>query len=133
MEQFTIARKSLPNDSTLLAGMGFVQRRQGKFKEAAQTLEKALELDPLHTMTAAKLGETFMMLRKYAKAKRIFDLANSLNTDWHLSHTWKAMLYLLWEGRIDKARAVLGKGLEHITSPDMSFFTTLIALDVYDG
>jgi serine/threonine-protein kinase len=131
--QFTIARKSLPNDSELLTGMGFVQRRQGKFKEAAETLEKALEFDPLHTITVANLGETFMMLRQYEKAERILDMAISQSPDWHLSYSWKAILYLLAEGRTDKARKVLEKGLEHISLPEMSFFITLITLDVYDG
>jgi serine/threonine protein kinase/tetratricopeptide (TPR) repeat protein len=133
LEQFTIARKSLPNDSVLLTGMGFVQRRQGKFREAAETLEKALEFDPLNTTTVANLGETFIMLSHYEKADRILDLAISQSPDWHLPYSWKAILYLLAEGRIDKARAVLEKGLEHISLSEMSFLITLITIDVYDG
>jgi TolB-like protein/tetratricopeptide (TPR) repeat protein len=131
-EQFTFARKSRPNDSELLTGIGFIQRRVGKFEQAAETLEKAFEFDPLSSTIAANLGETFMLLRKYAKAGPYFDLAISLSPDWDLPHRWKAMLYILAEGRTDKARTVLRKAQEYISSPNLSFLITLITLDVYD-
>jgi len=132
LEQFVFARKSQPNNSELLTGIGFIQRRLGKFEQAAETLEKALEFDPLHTITVANLGETLMMLRQYEKAERILDMAISQSPDWDLSYSWKAMLYMLAEGHTDKARTVLKKAQEYISSPNLSFLITLITLDVYD-
>src|SRR5206468_5685574 len=46
LAELDIARKSLPNDSEILELTGYIQRRQGRWEESIQNLERALELDP---------------------------------------------------------------------------------------
>jgi non-specific serine/threonine protein kinase len=132
--EFAIARKSLPDNSDLLSCIGLVQRRQGKFVEAVANIKRASELDPLYNNIIIDLGETFTYMRNYPEAMRCFDRAISLTPDAARPYGYKASLYLLWEGNIEKARAVLNETLKTIRSPEEpSIVNSLIALDVYEG
>ena len=56
-----------------------------------------------------------------------------LRPDLPVSYSRKAWLYLLWEGSTEKARAVVDRALQNITSPEESSIVNLrITLDVYD-
>jgi len=118
LEQFAIARKSQPNNGKIFEGIGYVQRRQGKFEQALANIKRASELDPLSNVLAIELADTFKMLRKYAEAERSYERAISLAPDWPVPYARKAWLYLLWEGSTKKARAVLQEGLENIKSTE---------------
>ena len=134
LHEFGIARKSLPNDSDLLSFVGFVQRRQGKFEEALDNIKRASELDPLSDNITISLGETFTYMRNYPEAMRCFDRAISLAPDVARPYGYKASLYLLWEGKTEKARAVVEKALKTSRSPEESTIVNLlIDLDVYEG
>ena len=51
-----------------------------------------------------------------------------------MPYAWKAQLYLLWEGKTDKARAVLQEGLENIKSTEnFEVVDWLVDIDVLDG
>ncbi len=133
LEQFAIARENLPNDSDLLSGIGFVQRRQGKFEEALANIKRACELDPLSNNITLDLGVTFMLMRNYPEAVRYLNRAISLAPDVPEPYGTKASLYLRWEGRTENARAVVEKALKNIRSPEeSSIVDLLITLDVYD-
>jgi serine/threonine-protein kinase len=133
LEQFGIARKSQPNDSELLAAIGYVQRRQGKFDQGLANIKKASELDPLSHTLAFEVGNTFMWMRNYPEALRYFNRAISLRPDWLSSYSHKASLYLRWEGSTEKARAVVEEALKNIRSPEEFRIGWLIAFDVYEG
>jgi TolB-like protein len=60
LEQFAIARRSQPNNSALLSGIGWVQRRQGKFQQSIDNLRNACELDPRSAKLAYNLGDTLI-------------------------------------------------------------------------
>jgi serine/threonine protein kinase/Flp pilus assembly protein TadD len=133
LEQFAIARKRQPNNSELLTLIGYVQRRQGKFEKAVETLKEASELAPRYARLAYHLGETFMLLRKYSEAERYYERAISLAPDLPRSYAWKAKLYLLWEGKTEKARAALGEAPQNIGSlEDGLIVLRSVLLDVFD-
>jgi serine/threonine protein kinase/tetratricopeptide (TPR) repeat protein len=133
LEQFTIARKSQPNNSDLLAFIGFVQRRQGKFEQALENLKRAAELDPRSGRLMEEAGDTLMRTRKYTEAEQYFERAIWLIPHIPRSYNRRAMLYLVSEGRTDKARAVLDKGVQNISLAFPPFHDFLTKLDVYDG
>jgi len=132
LEQFAIARKSQPNNSSLLSGIGWVQRRQGKFEQALANLKRACELDPLSALLMEQVGETFLLLRKYPEAERYFDRSILQAPDVTIPYDFKAHLYLHWEGSTKKPRAVLEKALENVKSTENPFIKSLVAFDVYD-
>lgn len=134
LEQFDIARKSQPNNSKLFEGIAAVQRRQGKFQEAVSNFKKALSLDPLNKPLYAGAGETLLLLRNYSEAERYFERCISFTPDWPESYYCKALICLLSEGSIEKARAVLKDALPKIGSvEDPYFFRISVLVDVFDG
>jgi TolB-like protein/Tfp pilus assembly protein PilF len=133
LEQFAIARKSQPNNSSLLSGIGWVQRRQGKFEQALANLKRACELDPLSNLLSETVGQTFMLLRKYPEAERYYDRAILLRFDVPRPYFQKAKSHLLWEGSTEKARAVLEEALENIKpAENAEIVELLVTIDMYD-
>jgi len=134
LEQFAITRKSQPNNSWLFAGIGSVQRRQGKYEQALANWKRASELDPRSANRAANLGVTFMLLRKYSEAERYFNRAISLSPDLPRGYNSKAWLYVRWEGSTEKARAVLEEAVQNIKlAENTDIVNSLVDIDVLDG
>jgi len=133
-EQLTIARKRQPNSSEIIFFIAAVQRRQGKFEQAVVNLKKAFELDPLYSKLARDIGGTFRILRKYPEAERYYNRAISLSPDWPLPYEGKAWLYVLAQGRTEKARAVLNQASQNIGAKDedLILFRSVL-LEVFDG
>ena len=46
LDEFAIARKSLPNSADVYLAIGAIQRRQGKWAESTANMEKAASLSP---------------------------------------------------------------------------------------
>ncbi len=134
LEEFEIARKSQPNNSELLSMIGFVQRRQGKIEEALSNIKRSAELDPLSHNLAWEVGVTFLLLRKYEEAEHYIGRAIELAPDRPIPYSWKVKLYLFWEGKTEKARAVLEEASQNIGALE-DRFTVLwsVLLDMFDG
>ena len=131
LEQFAIAQKGQPNNSDLLAAIGYVQRRQGKFQQAVTNLKKAAELDPRSNGQAYEAAITYEMMRKYAEAAYYLDRAISLAPDRLVVYSSKSRLSICSEGDTKKARKVLQ---EAIGKADVSqLVPDLVGLDVLDG
>ena len=134
LEQFAIARKSQPNNSDILGGIGLVQRRQGKFEQALANMKRAFDLDPINHFQAWEIGTTFMYLRVYKEAERYYGRAISLAPDLSFAYYCKAWLCLCSEGSTEKARAVLTEGLQRIKSAqNPSIVKLLVVIDLFDG
>jgi serine/threonine-protein kinase len=134
LEYLAEARKGRPNDSELLAWIGYVQRRQGKFEQAIENITSAFELDPRSNFLAFNIGLAAVLLRNYSEAERYYEQAISLAPDIESLYLAKARLYMLREGSTEKARAVVNDLLENIDatqSPAISNF--LVMADIYDG
>ncbi len=134
LEQFAIARKSLPNNSEILSLIGYAQRRQGKFEQALANIKRACELDPLSSVINMQVGATFMLLRRYPQAERYYERAISLSPDLAFAYFWKAGLYLLAEGSTEKAWAVFEQASQNIGSlEDHWIVFRSVELNVFDG
>jgi len=132
LEQFAIARKSLPNNSEILSLVGYAQRRQGKFEQALANIKRACELDPLSVKKIPQLATTFLLLRRYAKAESYYERGISLSPDEKFSYYWMAQLYLLAEGKTEKAWAVFGRVSKDILE-DEWIVLRYVELCVFDG
>lgn len=122
LKEFEVALESQPNNSEILAFIAFVYRRQGKFERAVDYLKKASEFTPgaappfSLTDPPFNLAETYIYLRRFAEAEEVLDRIISLNPDNPESYWHKARLYMRWQGRLDKARAILKEALENVKS-----------------
>ena len=107
LEEYSLAARRLPNDSLIVAGIGWVRRRQGRFDEAIAGLEKALELDPRNAYSAKDLALTYQFIRHYPEADRYYDLSISLAPDQVEAYRLKARNHIVWKGSLGLARVTL--------------------------
>jgi serine/threonine protein kinase/tetratricopeptide (TPR) repeat protein len=73
LAELEIARRSLPNDPRIFSVTGYIQRRQGRWEEAIQSLERAIELDPRNLNALGNIGDSYGMIRRYAEQKSKLD------------------------------------------------------------
>jgi TolB-like protein/DNA-binding SARP family transcriptional activator/Flp pilus assembly protein TadD len=107
MNHFRTALAIQPRFSNLLFSIGLVWRRWGEWEAAATSMSEALELDPRDVAMNWDVATTYFFMRNYAEAERYFDRAISLAPDVGLAYGVKSLLYLNWEGSVEKARQAL--------------------------
>jgi len=107
LKSFGRALEGRPNNTDVISGIGFVQRRQGSMEAALVNLLKARELDPQSSEMHYSVGETLVALRRYTEAKR--DLNESVAK--FPGHEWMRLIlaraYVWADGDITSARRVL--------------------------
>lgn len=64
--QLEIAQRTLPNNAEVFEYTGYIDRRDGHWKDSTQNFERALELDPRNFLTLQQLGVTYSWQRRYA-------------------------------------------------------------------
>lgn len=69
------ARAKNPRDSALLAGLGFVLKKQGHDDQAIEALKAAIEIDPQNTWAAANLGVLYKKIGQTEKALQLWEEA----------------------------------------------------------
>jgi TolB-like protein/class 3 adenylate cyclase/Tfp pilus assembly protein PilF len=74
LAELEVARQTLPNDSQVFALTGYIQRRQGRWKESTRNLERAIELDPRNVLTLQQIASiNYRNFRRYAEEKSAWD------------------------------------------------------------
>jgi tetratricopeptide (TPR) repeat protein len=72
------ARLTLPNDPWVFQLIGFIQRRQGRWEESTQNLERALDLDPRNFLLLRQIAILYDDLRRYVEQRAVLDRALAL-------------------------------------------------------
>jgi TolB-like protein len=129
LAELAIAEEGLPNDSRIIAAVGYIFRRQGRFKEAADKLRAALKLSPHEDELVLTMGEVLLFLRDYEDAQRYVDLSLALvpdNVDPYFEKLWTV---LLWMGDNERAREMLEEMPRKIADTE---YTEWLTLDLCD-
>ena len=84
-EELDIAMRALPNEPLALILAGYIDRRQGRWKESIEEMERALELDPRNISILQQISLSYDRLRRFedtvAVLDRVLSIApNDLNT-----------------------------------------------------
>jgi TolB-like protein/class 3 adenylate cyclase/Tfp pilus assembly protein PilF len=106
LEAFERARALLPNNASILYGIGFVERRQGKWKEALAHFQQAELLDPHDLELFKNYAETYFCFRQFESARRIIDRGLSVVPDNPDLIVDEALSYQA-EGKLKEADEVL--------------------------
>jgi serine/threonine-protein kinase len=114
LAEFAVTGRAQPNNADVIEAIGLVQRRQGKWQDAAASLKRAGELDPLSYAKLLELGETYLRIRNYPQAERALDRAITLAPDLPGAYGEMMLLYVNWEGHFDQARTVMREALSHM-------------------
>ena len=67
-EELAKAQRTLPNNAQIVEFLGLIDRRQGRWGEAVQNLERAVDLDPRNANTLFDVADTYFKLRRYEEA-----------------------------------------------------------------
>jgi serine/threonine-protein kinase len=97
LTELDTASKSLPNDSQILELTGYIQRRQGHWKESIRKLELALELDPRNIDTLQQLALSYGDLGKYVEEKSVLDRLLEIEPNDAPSKAMRAAVDLDWK------------------------------------
>jgi len=113
LDEFAIARKSLPNSADVYLAIGAIQRRQGKWAESTANMEKAASLSPKDAFLLVNLADNYRATDDFEHADRLFDRAIEAAPNSVSARTGKAMLAVDLKGdlsEIDKQLAQIQPG-----------------------
>jgi len=75
LAELEVARQTLPNDSRVFELKGLILRRQGRWEESTQNLERAIDLDPRNFFTLQQIAISYGVLRRYDVQTSVLDRA----------------------------------------------------------
>ena len=90
------AHRALPNDVWPLLLTGYIDRRQGRWKESTWNMERALELDPQNLLVLHQMSLTYECLRHYSEMADLLDRALALAPDQIILRGQRAFVDLNW-------------------------------------
>ena len=133
-EELVKAQRELPNNAQVFQMFGQMNRWEGRWEEASQNLERAVELDPRNSSTITDLAWVYIALRKYEEADALAIRLQALEPRSPTLRAGRAFIGL--EARADMAslRAVLntieGESSQSATEvADLSFRLALYERD----
>src|SRR5438034_741107 len=75
LDEFAIAKRSLPNSPDVYMAIASIERRQGKWAESTANFEKAASLSPKDAFILVNLGDNYRANNNFEAADEIFDRA----------------------------------------------------------
>jgi Flp pilus assembly protein TadD len=130
LAELRLAQASLPNDSEVLVGIAYVERRRGNWESSLAAHRRALELDPWNPSFIWNMGSSLIYLRRYDEAEQMLGRAIAVAPGMRTPHFNLAMTCLLHDGATKRARRVL----DEMPGPrDERWTMVLWDLEVFDG
>jgi len=134
LEHFYQAQKGQKDSGVVLEGIGYVQRRQGKFEQAIINLKKAIDLDPRSLLHTYEIAQSYLFMRNYIESERYINRAISLVPDYTGAYAWKIRLYLSWEGSIEKALKVIEEAPKTVRQSEEGYIVlSSVLVHMIDG
>ena len=131
LKQFQRALELQPNHPDALQGMGWVLRRQGRFREALGYFERLERVDPLEADVFA-VAFTRQMLRDYPGSYHAYSRVLDRSPGTPLLHAMLARMLVSWSGAVGEAQRVLGEGEGSSVDNDFTR-ATAVYLDLLAG
>ncbi|MBK7093033.1 MAG: protein kinase [bacterium] len=114
LAEFEIAKSELPNDPELLAGIAFVQMRQGRFSESQSNYRRAAELDPLEARRHMELAGCLGLTRSFDEVEASINRAIALEPTRSSHYTSRINYYGTRYGDLDKMEQLARQTLKHV-------------------
>jgi TolB-like protein/Tfp pilus assembly protein PilF len=73
--ELLLAQRTLPNNADIFSLAGSIDRRQGRWQQSTQELQRAVDLDPSNLFRLQQLAASYHVLRRYAAEDAIYDRA----------------------------------------------------------
>ncbi len=118
LQYFNTAAAVAPNNIEPIAGIAYIERRQGKFEESIRHFRKILELDPRSADFPGEMAVVLTRLRRYAEAEIHMDRCLALAPGQVYGYGAKWANTIFWKGDLKEA----GKVLEKMPDREPAFF-----------
>jgi serine/threonine-protein kinase len=115
LNEFAIAKLSLPNSAEVYMAIGAIERRQGKWAQSTANLEKAASLSPKDSFILVNLADNYRATKDFETADKVFDRAIEAAPNSLSPRVEKAMLAIDWKGDLsmmEKALAQVPSGID---------------------
>jgi len=107
LSEFSLAAHGRPNDPRIIESIGYVLRRQGRWGEAIEALQRAASMEPENHDTIIALASTLSRVRRYDEAVETCQRAIEFVPDKILPYAHLARSLILRDGAVEQARGVL--------------------------
>jgi len=109
LDEFAIAKLSLPNSPEVYMAIDAIERRQGKWKESTANLQKAASLSPKDAWVLQNLADNYYATRSFEAADKIFDRAIEAAPGSFGARAEKASLAIDWKGDLGEMERQLAQ------------------------
>jgi TolB-like protein/predicted Ser/Thr protein kinase len=128
--ELAVAQQSLPNNPVVYELAGLIDRREDRWAEATDNLERACELDPRNTNYLVTLGTTYLWLHDYDRMAKSLDRLLALRPDNRLARMWRARIEQDRRADTGPLRDVIEKILTNEPGSDKDPFVAGFRLDL---
>jgi TolB-like protein/class 3 adenylate cyclase/Tfp pilus assembly protein PilF len=97
-QELAMARRALPNEPLVFILAGFIDRRQGRWEQSIQEMERALELDPRNQFILQQISFSYEYLRRFADMAAVLDRVLVIAPNDVNSRVRRALVDLEWRG-----------------------------------
>jgi len=108
---FEEARRIEPSNPRLPEAIAYVLRRQGRWAEARQSLERAATLDPRAGRVLTELGNTTFYMRDFDQSGRWYERALSIVPDEVISVLGLSLVRALQSGRLETGHRIIAEAI----------------------
>ncbi|HEY2143967.1 MAG TPA: hypothetical protein VGH06_06400 [Candidatus Udaeobacter sp.] len=109
LNEFAIAKLSLPNSAEVYMAIGAIERRQGKWAQSTANLEKAASLSPKDSFILVNLADNYRANKNFETADKVFDRAIEAAPNSLSPRVEKAMLAIDWKGDLSMMERALAQ------------------------
>jgi TolB-like protein len=107
LQELEVAARFLPNNTEIEADIGYIRRRQGRWRDALRALSHALDRDPQNAPIAHEYLRTLVVVRDWANAIPSAERALALAPDSTVIITYTKYVTLWAKGDLQPLRAAL--------------------------
>jgi serine/threonine-protein kinase len=108
--ELALAQDSLPNNARVYRLVGLIDRRQGRWTEATQNLQRACELDPRNVRYLIELAATYnMWLHDYEQYGKVLDRILALHPEFRATRMFRAFIEVDQRADAGPLRAAIAK------------------------
>jgi TolB-like protein/Tfp pilus assembly protein PilF len=105
--ELKIARSALPNEPEVFALAGYMDRRQGNWKEHIQNLERAARLDPRNIEILHGLAQGYQLLRQFPEMAAVLDRMLAITPADPLTRVARGAVDFEWRADTTRLHAII--------------------------
>src|SRR5213594_1496080 len=98
LAEIEVAGQTLPNNPRIFEFKGYIERRQGRWEESIQNLQRAIELDPRNVLVLQQTSLSYFLLRRYRDELAVLDRALAIVPNDTVNQAERALVKLSWYG-----------------------------------